>query len=89
MFTTYLLSIAINPSFTTPYAESDVYPRAELNIVKEDYKPYATGTYYPEFWEDDEGNLLETDLTMEYSEILDSYRLSKCWGEGTGSVIFS
>jgi len=89
MFITYQLSIAVDPSFTIPYAESDVFPRVELNIVKEDYKPYATGTYYSEFWGDDDGNLLETKVTMEYSEIQDNYRLSNCWGEGTGRVIFT
>lgn len=89
MFTTYLLSIGIDPAFTTPYAQSDVFPRMELSIVKEDYKPYATGTYYSEFWGDEDGNPLETEVVLEYSEILDNYRLAGCWGAGTGSVIFS
>lgn len=89
MFITYQLSIALDPSFTTPYAETEVYPRVELNIVKEDYKPYATGTYYSKFWGDEDDNFLETSVTMEYSKIQDNYRLKNCWGEGTGSVIFT
>lgn len=89
MFVAYPLSIAIDPSYTTPYAESTVYPRAELEITKEDYAPYATGLYSSEFWEDDDANPLETDVTLEYSEILKQYRLKECWGKKTGVIIFT
>lgn len=90
MFIAYSFSIALDPSFTTPYEETEVYPRLELSIVKEDYAPYATGTYSSEFMGDEDGNPMVTDnITMEYSEILGNYRLKDCWGAGTGSVVFT
>lgn len=41
----YALSIVIPEEYTHQYAETSIYPRIELNVIKEDYKPYATGTY--------------------------------------------
>ncbi|WP_321334732.1 hypothetical protein [uncultured Bacteroides sp.] len=84
MFTSYHLALSLDPSYTLPYVSNpDAYPNMELNIVKEDYAPYAEGTYISEGWETNE------NVTLEYSEILDNYRLKSCWGEGTGNVVFT
>jgi len=62
--------------YTQQYAETDVYPRMELNVVKEDYEPYATGLFSSEFFEE------EWEAVLEYSAILDLYRFSSCWMNG-------
>lgn len=76
MFKKYALSITIPEEYTQQYAETTTYPRMELNITKEDYKPYATGLYtsgyFEELW----------DATLEYSEILNLYRFPSCWVKG-------
>lgn len=76
MFKNYALSITIPEEYTQQYAETKVYPRIELNIKKEDYKPYATGEYTAGFFEE------SWDATLEYSEILKLYRFSSCWVNG-------
>ena len=77
-----------SPAFTQAYTQSEYYPRLELNIVKEDYVPYADGKFSDYIMSPDE-NPIETDQEMEYSAILNMYRLKSCWGTGTGSIIFS
>lgn len=76
MFKSYALSIAIPEEYTQQYAETTVYPRIELNVIKEDYQPYVTGTYTAGFFEE------SWDATLEYSEILDQYRFASCWMKG-------
>ena len=76
MFKSYALSIVIPEEYTQQYAETTVYPRIELNVIKEDYQPYATGTYSAGFFEE------SWEATLEYSEILDQYRFASCWMEG-------
>lgn len=76
MFKTYNITISIPESYTKPYADSEEsLPRKELNIIKEDYAAFATGTYYSEFWGDDDGNPAEEQTSIEYSEIKDMYRV--------------
>lgn len=77
-----------SPAKTQAYTQSEYYPRLELNIVKEDYIPYADGKFSDYIMSPDE-NPIETDQEMEYSAILNMYRLKSCWGTGTGSIIFS
>lgn len=77
-----------SPANTQAYTQSEYYPRLELNIVKEDYIPYADGKFSDYIMSPDE-NPIETDQEMEYSAILNMYRLKSCWGTGTGSIIFS
>ena len=76
MFKSYALSIVISEEYTQQYAETTVYPRIELNVIKEDYKPYATGMYNAGFFEE------SWEATLEYSEILNQYRFASCWMEG-------
>ena len=71
----YYLSITINdPDHQpNPYAQSTIYPRIELNIVKEDFAPYATGIYESEFFEE------AWQAVLEYSPATGLYRFSDCW----------
>lgn len=71
MFKTYKATISIDEQYTTQYADTTANcPRAELNVVKEDYKPFKTGTYFSQFWETE-----EPGTVLEYSEILKTYRI--------------
>lgn len=88
MFESYPMTLVIDPAYTQAYTQSEYYPRLELNIVKEDYVPYADGKFSDYIMSPDE-NPIETDQEMEYSAILNMYRLKSCWGTGTGSIIFS
>jgi hypothetical protein len=54
-----------------PYITSDNTPMLSLNIVKEDFAPYALGAYWPAWFEYEEYILAE----MEYSPATDQYRI--------------
>ena len=69
MFNEYRIEVIIDPAYTTQYkAQVEGYPRATLDIVKEDYKTFATGTYTSAWTEVGE------PATLEFSEILGMYR---------------
>lgn len=83
MYKDYKLLITIPEEYTTQYSsDAAVCPRANLTIVWEDYKPYAKGHYTSEFFGDDDA-AYEEDATLEYSEILDTYRLKNLAGSFT------
>lgn len=88
MFESYPMTLTIDPAYTQAYTQSDLYPRLELNVIKEDYVPYADGKFSDYFMSPDENPII-TDQEMEYSAILDMYRLKACWGTGTGSIVFA
>ena len=72
MFKDYRATIIIDEQYTTQYAKKATnLPRAELKIVKEDYKPYQSGVYTSAWTEVGE------PAVLEYSQILDSYRFSR------------
>ncbi|MFT3739360.1 MAG: hypothetical protein QM786_11425 [Breznakibacter sp.] len=75
-FKSYLLEIIIPEEYTSQYEDQAVYPRVELNVLKEDFKPYAVGTYDSDFFGD------SWSAVLEYSEMLDEYRFSDCWISG-------
>lgn len=69
VFHTYRATITIDQQYTTQYADAETNcPKAELNVIKEDYKPFKNGTYYSQFFETEEAAVLE------YSEMKDVYR---------------
>ncbi len=69
VFHTYRATITIDQQYTTQYADVETNcPKAELNVIKEDYKPFRNGTYYSQFFETEEAAVLE------YSEMKDVYR---------------
>lgn len=70
VFHTYHATITIDEKYTTQYADDRTNrPRAELNVVKEDFKPYLTGTYYSQFFETE-----EPGTVLEYSEMKKVFR---------------
>ena len=77
MFESYPMTLTIDPAYTQAYTQSDLYPRLELNVIKEDYVPYADGKFSDYFMSPDENPII-TDQEMEYSAILDMYRLKAC-----------
>lgn len=82
-FKKYALTILIDEAHTLQYKDQAVYPRLELTILKEDYEPYAEGTYYSDFFEE------EWPAILEYSELQNKYRFSNCWLEDGYDLIFA
>lgn len=72
VFKTYKATIIVDEQYTTQYADTTANcPRAELNIVKEDYKPFKTGTYYSQFNETE-----DPGIVLQFSEKKQTYRIS-------------
>lgn len=72
----YKLAISVDQAQTNPYTAQPVYPRIDLNVLKEDFAPFAEGTYTSEFFED------AWPLTLEYSPATKIYRFKDCWMPG-------
>ena len=72
----YHLAIVIDQEQTKPYVQQDVYPRIELTVTKEDFAPYADGTYTSVFFEN------STEATLQYSPATSQYRFKDCWETG-------
>ena len=76
LFQEYYLKLEIPEEFTNPYKEQENHPIVIMNVIKEDYVPYATGTYTSNFFGGSWSQL------MEYSPILDMYRFPDLWATG-------
>lgn len=74
----YLFSLSVDDpdQIDNPYAVGAALPTLSLSVIKEDFVPYAEGTFTSEFFED------EWPMTLEYSEATNQYRLSDLWVEG-------
>ncbi|MFA6580294.1 MAG: hypothetical protein WCS79_00660 [Paludibacter sp.] len=72
----YHISISIDQEQTLPYAIQTVLPRLELSVIKEDFAPYANGTYTSAFFE------ANWPQTLEYSPSTKLYRFKDCWATG-------
>ncbi len=76
----YLFSISISDvNQTDPYAVSDVYPVIALNVMKEDFMPFAKGIYTDLFW----NTVSAQEKVLEYSSSLEVYRMKGLF-DGTG-----
>ena len=74
VFTDYSLKkIAIPSELVNPYKD---YSAISLNVLKEDYVPFAKGMYTSNFFED------QWEMVLEYSEILGLYRFQDLYVEG-------
>ena len=71
-FTNYQLRLAIPEEYTSPYKvnEKGYVPEMNVNIMKEDYKPFQKGTYYSQFNDAEVHNNV-----LEYSEMKKTYRV--------------
>lgn len=83
MFKDYSIRLNVSDEFTHAYDSLDVYPRYAVNVIKEDFKPYANGIYLSGFFNYAAG-LPEWEQVLEYSAILDQYRFSDLWKVGYG-----
>lgn len=82
MFKDYAVRLSVSDEYTHAYDSLDVYPRYAATVVKEDYVPYAEGMYFDLFFTGQ-----GWPITLEYSAILDMYRLADVWAPlGTGST---
>jgi hypothetical protein len=75
----YLVILKIDESQTNPYDSLynvTKFSTLSLNILKEDFVPYADGTYASEFFEE------SWPATLEYSPATELYRFSDCWMPG-------
>lgn len=79
----YFFTIVIDESVTNPYKESTDYTQIVVNLMKEDYMPYAEGIY-------NEPLLLGAELPvlLQYSPSLELYRLKNCWGKSDVTLIW-
>jgi len=68
-FVTYSLSLIVGEEYTNPYKENNLFPRADLSILKEDYVVVYNGTYSSGFFGE------EWENVIEYSELNDLYRI--------------
>lgn len=81
MFVNYPVRLSIPEELTNAYDTLDVYPRFALNVVKEDYKACAKGTWIDYFMYAGE-EAAEWEQALQYSEILDTYRFPDVWYPG-------
>ena len=81
MFVNYPVRLSVPEEMTNAYDTLDVYPRFALNVVKEDYKPYAKGVWVDYFlYAGDEP--AQWEQLLQYSEILGLYRFPDVWWPG-------
>jgi hypothetical protein len=72
----YLVILTIDENQTNPYDSLynvSKFSTLSLNILKEDFAPYAEGTYSSIFFEE------SWPATLEYSAATELYRFSDCW----------
>jgi len=73
----YMIEISVsNADQIDAYSISDVFPTISLNVLKEDFIPYAEGTLTSAFF----GG--SWPLVLEHSVATSTYRLSDCWLPG-------
>ena len=83
VFHTYRATITIDEQYTTQYADEETNcPKAELNIVKEDFQPFKKGTYYSQFFETE-----EPETVLEYSELKGVYRFKHVAADQTYTFV--
>jgi hypothetical protein len=77
-----MLSLSIPEEYTHQYDVESGSPKFLMTIIKEDYKPAATGVYNNWYYEQ------EWEQVLEYSEVLDLYRLTDVIYEGTSFYFY-
>lgn len=85
----YRVKIAIDAAWVNPYAIGD-NTVLSFNIMREDFAPYAEGTYVDYFlYTDAEGNPQPYAQVLEYSPSTGVYRIQDCWGMGASPLTFT
>lgn len=80
----YTVKVAIDEAWVNPYAADNTV--LSFTVKREDYVPYAAGTYYNYFLYGPESPY---EQVLQYSPATDTYRIQDCWYLGGGSVIFT
>jgi len=78
MMKPYHIAIEIDGDQTKPYTAQTLYPRIEITVLKEDFAPYANGTFSDYFFAPGD-DYITWPLTLEYSALSKIYRLKACW----------
>ena len=81
----YTVKIAIDEAWVNPYAAGD-NTVLSFTVKREDYAPYAVGTYYDYFLYGPESPY---EQLLQYSPSTNTYRIQDCWGLGGGDAIFT
>ena len=90
-FEEYLIKITIPEEYTQAYKKDGGDAEFGATFYQEDYKPFATGTVYDEFWYEDmvtQDGETPAKIVLEYSELLDQYRLAN-WLDYGADYVFS
>lgn len=78
-FEKYGIDISIPEGYRMLYGEEDRSYSILLNVLKEDYAAYAKGIFSNAFMSGTFGQDLSYETILEYSPMLDTYRLSDPW----------
>ena len=81
----YTVKIAIDEAWVNPYAVGDNTVIA-FDIMREDFAPYAEGTYVDYFLYGPEQPYSQV---LEYSPSTEVYRIQDCWGMGAAPLTFT
>jgi hypothetical protein len=85
----YTVKIAIDEAWVNPYAAGD-NTVLSFNVMREDFAPYAEGTYVDYFlYTDADGNPQPYGQVLEYSPSTEVYRIQDCWGMGAAPLTFT
>lgn len=82
MFKDYQLSVSVPESYTHAYKPQESSPNYMVNLLQEDFVPYANGMYLCSFCEYAAG-WGSWEQVLEYSAITDTFRFSNLWQPGT------
>lgn len=81
----YTIKIAIDEAWVNPYATDDNTVIA-FDIMREDFAPYAEGTYVDYFLYGPEQPYSQV---LEYSPSTEVFRIQDCWGMGAAPLTFT
>ncbi|MGN0085918.1 MAG: hypothetical protein ACI353_00140 [Alloprevotella sp.] len=69
------LTLVIPEKYVAQYDSTDVYPRFNVQILREDYKPVAYGTWTTTIMSAMFGTQISSECYLEYSESFGQYRI--------------
>lgn len=84
MFKNYSITLSVPEEYTHQYALQEEYPACAVKVVKEDYVTYAEGILYDTFYFES-----AFAYNLEYSELLDNYRIKNPWASGGDDFVFT
>lgn len=76
LFQEYQFTVQIPEKYTNPYVAENNNPTLHFVVMRDDYVPFAYGTYSSYFFEQ------SWEAVLEYSPSLELYRFKDCWVAG-------